>query len=89
VHGPEGEEDAVGKVEAAVRAFIKEKGQLIGPEEALGELALKVAQAIDDPNTETRQLPNLSKELRLALEQFEGGATGGDDDGWGDLPSPE
>lgn len=79
----------MGKVEAAVHRLIKEKGELVGAEEALGELALKVARAIDDPETETRQLPNLSKELRLALKQFEGGATGGDDDGWGDLASPE
>ncbi|WP_330242005.1 hypothetical protein [Streptomyces sp. NBC_00525] len=79
----------MGKVEAATQRLIKQMGELAGPEEALGELALTVAHAIDHIGEDKRQLPNLSKELRLALKQLQGDHAGGEDDGWSDLASPE
>lgn len=78
----------MGRVEASTQRFIKQMGDLAGAEEALGDLALTLARAIDGLTEDTRQLSNLSKELRLVLKQLEGGS-GGEDDGWGDLASPE
>lgn len=78
----------MGNVEDSTRRFIKAMGDLAGPEEPLTEVALTLARAIDGVKEDTRQLSNLTKELRLVLKQLEGGS-GGEDDGWGDLASPE
>lgn len=82
---------ARGSVETAVRGDIADLGDLVGIEPTLAATAFQLAKAIDDGGGEDgRQLPALTKELRLTLKQLtDGRSEGGDDDDLGDLAAAE
>ncbi|MFE2243899.1 hypothetical protein ACFXCU_30870 [Streptomyces virginiae] len=81
----------MGPVEKAVREDVEALGDLVGVEPSLTELAHRLAREVDRlPSEDTKLLPQLSRELRQTLGQLlEGRAADDDDDGLGDLASPE
>ncbi|MER5882707.1 hypothetical protein ABT160_02645 [Streptomyces sp. NPDC001941] len=93
-----------GPVEAAVRDDIDQLGDLTGVEPSLTELAYTLAREVDLTQTgecedcgarvpledSTKTLPTLSRELRQTLAALlEGRVVNDDDDGLGDLATPE
>lgn len=94
----------MGPVEKAVRSDVEELGDLVGVEPSLSEMAYRLAREIDGATArceacgepvdgggdDGRQLAALNRELRATLAQLlEGRATDDDDDGLGDLASPD
>lgn len=94
----------MGPVEAAVREDVEELGDLAGVEPSLSQMAYRLAREIDgaagrceacgEPaggsGEDGRQLAALNRELRATLAALlEGRAAEDDDDGLGDLASPD
>lgn len=81
----------MGPVEKAVRDDVEQLGDLVGVEPSLSEMAYRLAQGIDAGGGEDgKQLAALNRELRATLAQLlEGRAPDDDDDGLGDLATPE
>lgn len=78
-----------GPTESATRADVKAMGDLYGTENTLAELAYALAKAIDDPAGDGKQLPALSKELRLVMKQIAEGHGGGPEDEFSNLGDPD
>ncbi|MCP3817823.1 hypothetical protein NLX86_06635 [Streptomyces sp. A3M-1-3] len=81
----------MGPVETAAREDIEQLGDLVSIEPTLSAMAYTLAREIDaGGGEEGRQLAQLNRELRATLAQLlEGRATDDDDDGLGDLGSPD
>ncbi|MCZ4099852.1 hypothetical protein [Streptomyces sp. H39-C1] len=81
----------MGPVEGAVRSDVEALGDLVGVEPSLSEMAYQLARDIDAGGGEDgKLLPALNRELRATLAQLlEGRVADDDDDGLGDLASPD
>lgn len=79
---------SVGATQQAVQAQVNAMGDLTAPEKSMAQVALVLAAAVDAAGADVRALPNLTKELRLALKQLTDGHAGGADDEWGDMGDP-
>ena len=82
----------MGPIEKAVRSDVREMGDLAGVEPLLVQVAYRLASEIDahSADDDGRTLVQLTRELRQTIAQLiEGRAIVDDDDGLGDLASPE
>lgn len=59
-----------GPIETEVIEDIRGLGDLDGMDPTLAATAYRLAAALDDPNTEDRSLPAISKELRATMAQL-------------------